>query len=145
ADLRDCRRIARVDCEIGPYRLGALDEQRHRVVLRERLQVGQRVRVRELERRNLVLVLTGQPQWSPAGDQQLHPRRREERRQLRGSVEYLLEVVEKEQQASIADEIAEGVGESRSSRLVDPERLCDRRQYQRGVVERLERDEEDPV
>src|SRR5205823_4725030 len=39
ADLRDGRRVARVDREVGTYRLGALDEQGHRVVLREGRQV----------------------------------------------------------------------------------------------------------
>ena len=57
--------------ELGLERLGTRNEERHRLILRQRHEVGQVVEIGQRERRNGKLVLSREVEHRATGDQQL--------------------------------------------------------------------------
>ena len=57
--------------KIGLERLGTRNEERHRLILRQRHEVGQVVEIGQRERRNGKLVLSREVEHRATGDQQL--------------------------------------------------------------------------
>ena len=70
-DLGDCRGAGIAHLEIGLERLGACNEECHRLILRQRHEVGQVVEIGQRERRDGKLVLSREVEHRAAGDQQL--------------------------------------------------------------------------
>ena len=117
ADLGDRRRVRVRDGEVGLHGAGALDEERDRLVLRERRDLGQMRGVGQVERRHRELVLAGEVHGDAARDEQLQLRRSREQVGERGRrLDEVLEVVEDEQQPLLGEEAARGSRRERRRR-----------------------------
>ena len=132
ADLLDGGRVLLGEPEGRFGRLGALDEQGDRV------HAAQRV--------HGVLPLSVQPEGRTARDEEGKARRglehlREQRRRL----DQLLEVVQQHEHAPPDDALGDAREEGPLAALADLERLCDLREEERRVADRVERDEEGTV
>jgi hypothetical protein len=96
--------------EVRLGRHGSLDEQRHGVVLGERLQAGQVRGIGHRQGWDDELVLAAEMQRGPTGNQHLEVRaRREEVGEGRAGVDYLLEVVQHQQQALGVQELLQAL------------------------------------
>ena len=98
------------------------------------------------KRRHGIEVLAGDAQRRAAGGDHRDPRRGlQQRRDLPARAFDLLEVVEQQEDASLTQVRVQRLDERPLSLLAERERLCDRRDEQRRVVDRGELDEEDAV
>ncbi len=141
ADRGDRRGIRCGEREAGLHLLGALDEECDRRALPQRLQ-RRRVLRRQLERRQTELRLRADLERRAARRDHLQRgAARDERGDVSRGIEHLLEIVEHQEHAAIADDRAERVERRTAVRLGDVERDGDRRQHLGGHGDRGERDE----
>ena len=106
----------------------------------------ERDRVRRAERRNGQLALVREVQPLAARDEHGDAGRiRERAREVRRGAEHVLEVVEDQEHAALAEMVVQRLLQGAAARGFDAERLADRRHDERGVVDAAERDERDAV
>jgi hypothetical protein len=120
-DLRHGRGVLGGEAEPGPHRLRPLDEQPHGLGPAEGLEVGEPLRVGQVQRRHQVLLLTAQRQRHAGGDQDLQRRRRaEEVLDHRPGLRHLLEVVDHQQQLLVAEVVLDRPEDGTPGHLRDP-------------------------
>ncbi len=143
ADAGNLRRACCVELEFRVDRLCADREEAHHVGLDERLE--RKVGARDLERRNRVLALGGQPQRGAARGQDPHPWGRGEQVADEGSSgKDLLEVVQHEQHPPLAQMLDHALAQVPLA-LAHVERPRDRRHHQLRARDRREADEQRTV
>src|SRR5262249_11448598 len=132
--------------EVSLDRLGALDEQAYRLVLGQAIERRQLGAIGQLKRRYGELALAREAQRDPAGDEQLELGTRcQQFGKLRCSLEYLLEVVEQQQQCFLAQIVLEALKQRPASPLRDARWLGDRRDDQGRVADRRQIDDVDAI
>jgi hypothetical protein len=132
--------------EVQLHRLGALDEQPHRLILGQLFERRQPRAVGERQRRHREFVLAREMQRRPAGDQHLHMGRGgEQRGDKRGSGDHLLEVVEQQQPVCVVQCGRERLKQWLATRLLHAQRRGDGGDDQRGVGDRRKGDEIHPI
>ena len=125
---------------------GTLDEERDGVVLGEVLRGGQVPRVRHRERRHGVLVLAPDVEnLAAAGENRQARCRGEQLAHERRAGDDLLEVVEHEEDLTVAQVVLERVEHGPVRLLAKADRLGDRARQQRRVGDRRQLDEEHAV
>ena len=143
ADASNLGCAGRVELELRVDRLRAGREEAHYIGLDERLE--RKVGAGDLERRNRVLALGGQPQRRAARGQDPDARGRGEQVADEGcSGEDLLEVVQHEQHPPLAQMLDHALGQVPLA-LAHVERLGDRRHEQLRARDRREADEQRAV
>jgi hypothetical protein len=146
ADLGDRRGILVRDVEVRLDGAGALDEQGDGLELaelRERRQIG---RVGQPERRNRVLLLARHVQDASAAHEDGKRRAAGQQGADSGSrIGHLLEVVEHQEDAFVADVVDEAIGRRPAASVGEPEGLGHRARHEVGRGDRRELDEEDSV
>ena len=145
ADLGDCGGVLLVELEVRVDGAGTGGEQPHRVVRGQLLEAQPGAGLGRCEGRDRVLVLPREPERRAARGEHEQPRRRRQQAGDELDVRHeLLEVVEQQEHAPIAELGRERVLQ-RIARLTHVERLCERGSEQRRIVHRGEVDEDGAV
>ena len=132
--------------ETGPGDPGTIHEQRDGPALAQRLGGSGVGQVRNVERRDGILLLSVEPEGAPAGDQHLDPRGGlQQPVHERCRVEDLLEVVEHEEHGPVAQVLGEGLGRGPVAGLDETERAGHDRGDQARLAHLIESHEERPV
>jgi hypothetical protein len=135
-DLRDCWGVVVGDLEVGLDGLGALDEQRHGLILRERHRVRKVLGVWQLQHRHRKLALGSYVQRLPACDKHFEPwAGAQQLSHLRGSAHHVLEVVQQQQQVSFSQRGFEVFQLRLACHFPYSKRLGDRRDHQVRVAQ----------
>ncbi len=146
ADLRHRRRVLGGDGEVGTHGRRALDEETHRVRLGEHLERRKTRRIGKVERRDGELLLSRDAQRRAARCEDLEVLTGlEQRGHGRGGGKDLLEIVEHEQQAAVADVFGEAIERRFTAAHLHADRVRDGGRYEVGIGDRGERDPERAV
>ena len=134
-DLRHNRCVGAGQLEVRFDSLRSTHEQCHRLVLPERCQIGQMVRIRQGERRHEELMLGSYVQHHPAGDDYLEMwAGGKEIRHVRSRADYLLEIVQEQQQLLLLQFVLQAFQERLTTHLANAEGLGDGCNDQRGIA-----------
>ncbi len=141
-DLRDRRGVRFGRLEPGLDRAPPVDEQPHRLVLRELCERGEVAEVGQRERRHPILGLAADTQCLPAAHQHLRPFGSGEKlANARRRVGDLLEVVEDQKELLAAQVVDQHVQHRAIGVLAEAQRAGDRRHDQLGIGDRRQRHE----
>ena len=146
ADLGHRRRVVVRDVEIGLHGARSLDEERDCLELRELREWRQVGGIGEAERRNRILLLAGDVEDAAAAGQDGEVRAgSKEGVDRRRRVGHLLEVVEDEQHAPLADVVDQPIDRAAPATLGKAERLADGGRYELRLGDGRQLDEEDAL
>ena len=129
---------------VGRHR--SLGEQPDRIELLQHGKVRQLLRIRRLERRNGILLLSSEREHDARGDDDLQSGRLgQELLERRGGLHDLFEVVHHQQELLVAEIILHSLEDGSPGHLGDAERPCQRRRHQVRIGDRGEVHEEAAV